>query len=222
MKFTESFLPRVENDIRNGEQLYKTFGTTSRKNIVMWLDLLGFQKQLAEDREIALKRISVFHEISLTSMTPNFHIAQLNDATVMSLDLEPNISDKLNDFLLRCDALFEMSTYADRRVGGFGSRGVISTGLRQSLRGNFGGIALDGNLTVDKIVFSSPIPIMMNMAFAEAYLLESSGELLKEPSLYIDESLYGYPGLQISPTWGDYGVLEFRGIKYLTVRRDQE
>ena len=223
MKFNTSFKERVEHAIKNGKELVDSFNDKSIQNVVLWLDLLGFQKQLLTDKKTALLRISVFHELTLTSVSDELHIAQLNDATVISMDFENDDNpENLTRFLAKCDTLFEMSTYADREVGGFGTRGVITLGLRQGLRGNFGGIALDQNLTVDKIRFSSPIAIMMNMAFAKSYHLESSGGLLKEPSLYIEECLMNNYEIMISPHWDDHGRFDYNGNRYVIVRRDQE
>jgi len=200
-----------------------SFNDKSRQNVVLWLDLLGFQKQLLTGKETALLRISVFHELTLTTVSDELNIAQLNDATVISMDFgDNNTPENLTNFLAKCDTLFEASTHADRQIGGFGTRGVITLDHRQGLRGNFGGIALDQNLTVDKIRFSSPTAIMMNIAFAKSYNLESSGQLLKEPSLYIEECLMNNYKIMISPHWDDHGRFNFNGDRYVIVRRDQE
>jgi hypothetical protein len=152
MKFSEDLMPRIEIALKNADELFMSFSTTSRQNVVLWLDLLGFQTQLKNDRDLALKRISLFHELTLQSVSPELHITELNDATVMSMDFADNDDvQNLINFLVKCDVLFELSTYADKKIGGFGTRGVISIGQRQGLRGNYGGIAPDGNLTVDKL-----------------------------------------------------------------------
>ena len=222
MKFSEELMPRVENAIKNGEELCKSFASKSRQNVVLWLDLLGFQKQLIDDRQLALKRISVFHELTLQTVSSELHIAQLNDASVISMDFEDTDDvQKLINFLIKCDVLFELSTFADKRIGGYGTRGVISIGERQGLRGNYGGIAPDGNLSVDKIRFASPVSIMMNMAFAKSYLVESSGSLIKEPALYLEEELLNYD-LVISPHWEDHQRISVNDNKYVLVRRDNE
>lgn len=223
MKFSDYLKERVENAIRNGKEIASSFNDLSRQNVVLWLDLLGFQKQFLTDKETALLRISVFHELTLTTVSNELHIAQLNDATVISMDFsDKDNPENLTNFLAKCDTLFEASTYADRQIGGYGTRGVITIGQRQGLRGNFGGIALDKNLTVDKIRFSSPTAIMMNMAFAKSYNLESSGGLLKEPSLYVEECLMNNYKIMISPHWDDHGRFDYNGDRYVIVRRDQE
>ncbi|MCF8448216.1 MAG: hypothetical protein K9H61_14590 [Bacteroidia bacterium] len=161
--------------------------------------------------------------MTLTSVSDELHIVQLNDASVISMDFEDKDNPKnLTNFLAKCDTLFEASTHADRQIGGFGTRGVITLGNRQGLRGNFGGIAPDNNLTVDKIRFSSPTAIMMNLAFAKSYTLESSGQLLKEPSLYVEEILMNNYKILISPHWDDHGRFDFNGERYVIVRRDME
>jgi hypothetical protein len=223
IKITQEFVPDVELAIANAKQLVAQFDIRARQNVVLWLDLLGFAKQLITDRETALLRIAVFHELTLLSVYEECHVAQLNDATVISLDFsEEDDPQKLTNFLCRCDVLFEKVTHADRLVGGFGARGVLSIGHRQGLRGNFGGIALDKELTLDKIRFSSPPSIMMNMAFAKSYAVESSHRLLKEPSLYVEECLFRRFKIQVSPTWSNNGRVELDGDNFCIVRRDTE
>lgn len=225
MKFDDLFLKRVEDAIRNGHELNNSFLHKSLRNVVLWLDLLGFQNQLFSDKKTAMLRISVFHEITLESVSKHIHIAQLNDATVMSVDFSENDDPKkLTDFLVRCDVLLETSTRADKTIGGYGTRGVISIGNRQNLRGNFGGRSQDLKLTLDKITFSSPIPIMMNMAFAKSYQVESSGLLLKEPSLYVEKCILSdyKDKIEVSPEWKHHGQLDFKGNEYVLVRRDKE
>jgi hypothetical protein len=197
----------------------------SKPNVVLWLDLLGFAKQYITEKEKALLRISVFHDLSVKELSNEVHVVQLNDATVISMDLEEdNDSQLLTNFLYKCDTLFETSTYADRLLGGYGTRRVISVGERLGLRGNFGGTNDNsGKLTADKIRFSSPPSIMMNMAFAQSYLLESSGKLLKEPSLYIQENLLSdYKINWVSPHWEDHGAIDFNENKFIIMRTDTE
>ena len=208
---TEQTVSRANDAVRNAEEFLvdggdacKTFST-----ITLWMDLLGFRNHLDErnwnlrddDVQLGLKRVAVFHEVALQSMNERYEIVHVNDAIVISQDLllgEETIL--VSGFLALVDSCFEMAVLADRKIGGFGVRGVVAEGKRYGLRGNLGWTK-EGFGDPRRPAFFCPRPIMMNTGFGRAYGVESSHELVKVSSLYVETSLVMNYRASIMENW---------------------
>ena len=204
-------IERVSSILRNAEEFLIEAGDASKTfpTITLWMDLLGFRSHLDEknwnikdtDVQLGLKRITVFHEVALQSMNDRYEIVHVNDAIVISQDLRQGEEAAIiTDFLALVDLCFEISVLADREIGGFGVRGVVARGMRYGLRGNLGWTK-EGSANIREPAFFCPRPIMMNTAFGRAYGVESSHELVKVSSLYVETPLITDYGASIMETW---------------------
>jgi hypothetical protein len=185
--------------VRNAQQLVseRANGDNVKPTVTLWMDLLGFRRHLDERNwdlkedtvRMGFTRIAVFHEAALQSMDDRFEIVQLNDAVVVSRDLPAGEERHvLTEFLALIDTCFEVSVLAERAVGGCGIRGVVARGRAYNLRGSFGWTP-KASATPFEPSFSCPRPVMMNTAFGRAYGVESSHELVKCSSLYVEKAL---------------------------------
>lgn len=221
---------KVENVIRNGKLLVEERIKNKGKyrSIACWLNLLGFRKNMDlanwdvddKDVQLGLHRISVLHETALISMNERYEIVNMNDAVVVARDItKGNEATECSEFLALIDLLFEIATKADIKIGGYGVRGVVCKGSRFNLRGNLGWVNKDK--PKEEPSFFSPRPIMMNMAFARAYGVESSKKLLKEPSLYIESEIIFEYKPAIMETWSLDTKLSVDGFgQFLLVRKE--
>jgi len=202
---------RANDALRNAEEFLIDGGDASKmfSTITLWMDLLGFRSHLDErnwnlrddDVQLGLKRIAVFHEVALQSINERYEIVHVNDAVVISQDLlEGNETVIVSEFLALVDSCFEISVLADRKIGGFGVRGVVAEGRRYGLRGNLGWTK-EGAENLRRPAFFCPRPIMMNTAFGRAYGVESSHELVKESSLYVETCLVTNYRASIMESW---------------------
>ena len=229
MKTTPFTIERAENVLMNATEALENATTKNRMCITAWLDLLGFSQHLNSDffdfdteSNLGLKRIATFHEISLQSMNDISHIVQLNDATIFSYDIKgTNIVAELSEFFARLDSFWEIANLSDKKIGGYGVRGVISLGYRYNLRGNFGWTP--NNMNVKDPNFISPTPIMMNMSFAKSYYLESSKKLRRESSLYIESRILTDFQFQIMETWEEHEkIFDEKVGEYTLIRYENE
>jgi hypothetical protein len=151
--------------------------------------------------QLGLKRIAIFHEVAQQSMNERYEIVHVNDAIVISQDLQQGEETiVVSEFLALVNSCFEMAVLADRKIGGFGVRGVVAEGKRYGLRGNLGWTK-EGFGDARRPAFFCPRPIMMNTAFGRAYGVESSHELVKMSSLYVENSLVMNYRASIMENW---------------------
>ena len=203
----------IAQAITNVENVKKLKLESSQKitTAALWMDLLNFRKHLdgenwdfnKEEFILGIKRVAVLHEAAILAMNERYEIIQLNDSIVISIDiLEHNSKKIVEDFLALTDHIFEIATLSDDKIGGCGVRGVIAKGIRYNLRGNLGWKKPPSNPNEwANPSFFCPRPIMMNTAFGRAYAIESSGELIKASSLYVEKSLIFDYGASIMKTW---------------------
>ncbi len=178
------------------------------ETMALWMDLLGFRTHLdrenwdlhGEQTKLGMKRIAAMHEVGLLSMNDRYEVVQLNDAIVISQDMPTEgAQNAVEQFLALVDYNFEMAVLTDSRIGGVGIRAVVAKGVRYNLRGNLGWTSQEADPKQPS--FFCPRPIMMNTAFGRAYGVESSGELIKSSSLYVERSLVFDYGARIMETW---------------------
>jgi hypothetical protein len=219
---TKSTLARSEEIVRNALQFVASLDEAGQAcpAVSLWMDLLGFRGHLntknwdlnEEATQLGMKRIAVLHEVAVQSMNDRYEIVHLNDAVVIGQDIPADGSAHLlGEFLALADLCFELAVLSDREVGGFGVRGVIARGKRYGLRANLGWTQ-EGALDSRRPSFFSPRPIMMNTAFGRAYGVESSRELLKASSLYVEIPLIYDYGAPIMETWNIDERVEVTGF----------
>lgn len=228
MKITNTTNAKAKTIIKEAKKLLKRSTTRNFPCVTLWSDLLGFgqhlenpnldffEKQLKSN--IGLKRIAVFHEASIQSMAAFYTIVQLNDATIFSVDLKKGKEEEiLTEFLARVDLFWEIANIADLKIGGFGIRGVVSIGNRYNLRANLG---WDGkNKPKENPDFICPEPIMMNMPFGKSYIVESSGVLRKEASLYVENEIFNKYNFNRMETWQIHEVVNHKLMGFYTMVR---
>lgn len=190
----EGVLLQAETFIRNANDYLSGEDYGKIPVITCWMDLLGFYKSLEESIDviqnelpsssIAAKRIALFNEIAMLSMNKYGTNVCLNDALVLSMDVNPYNEEEVEEFLRIIDNFWEIANVADLKIGGYGVRGVISYSIRLKMRGHIG--HLPGERDFSNIRYFSPKPISMNMCFMKSYLVESSHELIKEGSIYVE------------------------------------
>lgn len=197
--------------------------------MTLWMGLLGFRSHLDKDNwslhseatRLGLRRITALHESALLSMNDRYEIVQLNDAVVMSQDIPPNgTGQAVGEFLALVDRSFELAAVTDQSIGGYGVRGVVARGLRYNLRGNLGWISKDAD--PKRPSYFCPRPIMMNTAFGRAYGVESSHELRKVSSLYVERSCVFDYGAAIMENWDIQQVIEVPQFGYFLLVREEE
>lgn len=146
---TEQTISRANDAVRNAEEFLVEGGDATKtfSTITLWMDLLGFRNHLDEKNwnlrndevQLGLKRIAVFHEVALQSINERYEIVHVNDAVVISQDLQESQETLvISEFLALTDSCFEMAVLADKTIGGVGVRGVVAEGKRYGLRGNLG------------------------------------------------------------------------------------
>jgi hypothetical protein len=195
--------------------------------ITCWMDLLGFYKSLEESineiqnelpsNSLAAKRIALFNEIAIRSMNKYGKNVCLNDALVLSMDVNEYNEEEVEMFLRVIDDFWEIANVADLKIGGNGVRGVISYSIRLNMRGQLG--QLPGEKEFSNIRYFSPEPISMNMGFMKSYLVESSHELIKEGSLYVENYFLDTLNPVMPNTWNIIEEKEVRKLGVYTLVR---
>lgn len=226
---SEEVSMQTSMNVRNAREIAEQIerGEGILNTMTLWMDLLGFRSHLdnenwdlhCEATLLGMKRIAAFHEVGLLSINDRYEVVQLNDAIVISQDIPDSDSAKVvEEFLALVDRSFEQAALTDAAVGGVGVRGVIAKGVRYNLRGNLGWTSTNAN-DLRRPSFFCPRPVMMNTAFGRAYGVESSGELKKTSSLYVERSLVFDFGARIMETWNIDEVVSVKGFgPFLLVR----
>jgi hypothetical protein len=204
-----SVIEQAEKFIQSADEYLKSEDYRKIPVITCWMDLLGFSGSLADSiskieedlpsNSLAAKRIALFNETAILSMNNYGTNVCLNDALVMSMDIIEYDEDKVAEFLNWISDRWEVANIADIKIGGFGVRAVISYSIRIKMRGNLGW--LPGDRAYSNIKYYSPEPISMNMAFMKSYLVESSHELIKEGSIYIENNFLDKLNPVMPDTW---------------------
>lgn len=135
-----SVLEQADLFIKNADEHLQSENYRKVPVITCWMDLLGFSNtledsisQIEEDlpsNSLAARRITLFNETAILS-TNEFGInVCLNDALVMSMDIQEYNEERVFDFLRWIDERWEVANIADIKIGGYGVRAVISYSIR--------------------------------------------------------------------------------------------
>ena len=229
-QFTDKTKKQATNNVKNAKEIVARLkqGIGIFETMTLWMDLLGFRSHLdlenwnlhSKKTLLGMRRIAALHEVAVLAMNDRYEVIQLNDAVIISQDIpKNNISKSVSEFLALIDYHYEVAALTDKKIGGYGIRGVVAKGQRYNLRGNLGWTPTKKDPNHPS--FFCPRPVMMNTALGRAYGVESSHELNKESCLYVEESLLFSYGAPIMETWNLGHSIEIHNFgKFYLVRKD--